>query len=106
MHGLAGRPPRSRSEREEHAADDDEDRDRALDTALAEARSAVASADETRLLTFRADAHRTLAAVLARAEDEARFMSEAREALRLYEAKGNAASAAAMVASLEARSRS
>jgi hypothetical protein len=44
--------------------------------------------------------------VLARAEDEARFMSEAREALRLYEAKGNAASAAAMVASLEARSRS
>ena len=33
-------------------------------------------------------------------------MSEAREALRLCEAKGNAASAAAMVASLEARSRS
>ena len=51
------------------------------------------SADETKLLTFRADAHRTLAEVLARAEDGP--AAEARAgALRLYEAKGNAASAA------------
>ena len=75
----------------------------ALDAALAEARAAVSRADETRLLTFRADAHRTLAVVLALAGDEPGSASEAREALRLYEAKGNAAAAAAMVESVDVR---
>ena len=75
----------------------------ALDVALAEAQAAVSIADETRLLTFRADAHRTLAVVLALAGDEPGSASEAREALRLYEAKGNAASATALAESVEVR---
>ncbi len=66
----------------------------ALDEALDDARAAAAAADVTKLLTFRADAHRTLAEVLALAGDGPAAEAAGREALRLYEAKGNAAAAA------------
>ena len=66
----------------------------ALDEALDHARAAASAADVTKLLTFRADAHRTLAEVLALAGDGPAAESAGREALRLYEAKGNAAAAA------------
>ena len=66
----------------------------ALDEALDDARAAASAADVTKLLTFRADAHRTLAEVLALAGDGPAAEAAGREAVRLYEAKGNAAAAA------------
>jgi DNA-binding SARP family transcriptional activator len=61
---------------------------KALPAAVAEARAAVAAADSTTMLLFRADAHRTLADVLHAAADAAEAAAEAEVARRLYAAKG------------------
>jgi tetratricopeptide (TPR) repeat protein len=65
-----------------------------LDHAMREGRAATAAAAGTNLIGFRGDAHRTLAEVLVLAGDDDGAAGAAEEALRLYEAKENAASAA------------
>ena len=65
-----------------------------LDLAAGEARAATAAADQTNLIVFRADAHRTLAEVLAQAGDAGGAAAAADEARRLCDLKGNSAAAA------------
>jgi DNA-binding SARP family transcriptional activator len=67
-----------------------------LALATREARAAAGAADGTNLLVFRADAHRTLAEVLALCGDATGAAEETEAALRLCEAKQNTAAAAAL----------
>ena len=69
---------------------------------LAEARSAIALADTTEMLTFRADAHGDLADVAARADRPAEADAALATALALYARKENVASAARLRARLGA----
>jgi hypothetical protein len=75
----------------------------ALDEAIREARAATAAADRTNMVVFRADAHRTLADVLVLAGDHGGAAAAAEEALRLYEAKENIASASELTRQLSGR---
>jgi hypothetical protein len=71
------------------------DADRALD----EARTAAALADATEMFTFRADAHRDLAAIAARFDRDTEARAATATALALYAAKENVAAAARLRAS-------
>ena len=69
-----------------------------LGRALELARSAVASGEATDMLDLRADAHADLATVLTAAGRRAEAGTALAAALRLYQAKGNEVSAAAVLA--------